>query len=115
MVTASRYLKQRQNVDTTGIMFEVNQDFARTMNKIIMEKTLEKHPDELADMIPANLTLPEKPPVKETPYFGMVPIPQHDFPEQFSYFCFKSLYIKEEAILAMQEIRTECNQLLKEN
>jgi dynein heavy chain len=45
----------------------------------------------------------------------MVPIPQHDFPEQFSNFCFKSLYIKEEAIRAMVEIRTECNQLLKEN
>jgi len=55
MATASRYLKSRQNVDTTGIMYEVNQDFARTMNKIIMEKTLEKSPEELADMIPANL------------------------------------------------------------
>ena len=42
MATASKYLKSRQNVDTTAIMFEVNQDFARTMNKIIMEKTLEK-------------------------------------------------------------------------
>jgi dynein heavy chain len=81
MATASRYLKSRQNVDTTGIMYEVNQDFARTMNKIIMEKTLEKSPEELADMIPANLQLPERAPPKETPYFGMVPIPQHDFPE----------------------------------
>jgi len=115
MATASRYLKSRQNVDTTGIMYEVNQDFARTMNKIIMEKTLEKSPEELQDMIPANLQLPEKAPPKETPYFGMVPIPQHDFPEQFSNFCFKSLYIKEEAIRAMVEIRTECNQLLADN
>ena len=85
------------------------------MNKIIMEKTLEKSAEELADMIPANLQLPERAPPKETPYFGMVPIPQHDFPEQFSNFCFKSLYIKEEAIRAMVDIRTECNQLLKEN
>jgi len=85
------------------------------MNKIIMEKTLEKSSEELADMIPANLQLPERAPPKETPYFGMVPIPQHDFPEQFSNFCFKSLYIKEEAIRAMVDIRTECNQLLKEN
>jgi hypothetical protein len=66
-------------------------------------------------MIPANLTLPDKPPPKETPYFGMVPIPQHDFPEQFSNFCFKSLYIKEEAIRAMVEIKTECNDLLANN
>lgn len=115
MATASKYLKSRQNVDTTAIMFEVNQDFARTMNKIIMEKTLEKTPDELQDMIPANLTMPDKPAPKETPYFGMVPIPQHDFPEQFSSFCFQSLYIKEEAIRAMVEIRTDCNQLLAEH
>jgi hypothetical protein len=58
-------------------MYEVNQDFARTMNKIIMDKTLEKHADDLKDMIPANLSLPEKPPAKATPYFGMVPIPEH--------------------------------------
>lgn len=45
----------------------------------------------------------------------MVPIPQHDFPERFSNFCFKSLYIKEEAIRAMVEIRTECNMLLRDN
>jgi hypothetical protein len=57
----------------------------------------------------------EKAPPKETPYFGMVPIPALDFPERFSNFCFKSLYIKEEAIRAMVDIRTECNNLLKEN
>ena len=85
------------------------------MNKIIMEKTLEKSTEELQDMIPANLQLPDRPSPKETPYFGMVPIPQHDFPEQFSNFCFKSLYIKEEAIRAMVEIRTDCNQLLAEH
>jgi len=59
MATASRYLKSRQNVDTTGIMYEVNQDFARTMNKIIMERALETA-DTQTDMIPANLELPEK-------------------------------------------------------
>jgi len=42
MATASRYLKSRANVDTTNIMYEVNQDFAMTMNKIIMDSTLEK-------------------------------------------------------------------------
>lgn len=66
-------------------------------------------------MIPANLTLPDQAPPKKTPYFGMVPIPSLDFPELFSIFCFQSLYIKEEAIKAMVEIRTECNLLLKEN
>lgn len=59
MATASRYLKSRANVDTTGIMYEVNQDFARTMNKIIMDKTLQTPEEEQDGMIPPNLNLPE--------------------------------------------------------
>src|SRR3954465_14286017 len=90
-------------------------DFARTMNLIIMEKTMEMTEDELKEMIPANLSMPPKPPTKEVPYFGMTPIPPHDFPEQFSNFCFNSLYIKEEVIKAMVEIRAECNNLLTDN
>jgi dynein heavy chain len=90
-------------------MQEVNLDFGRTMNWIIMDKTMEKTAEQLKEMIPANLTLPPKAPLKDTPYFGMTPIPQHDFPEQFSNFCFNSLYIKEEVIKAMVEIRAECN------
>lgn len=37
MATESRYLKSRTNVETAGIIFEVNQDYFRTMNKIIMD------------------------------------------------------------------------------
>lgn len=81
MAKNSRYLKSRENVDTQSILTDVNLDFNRTMNLIIMEKTMEKPPEQLKDMIPACLTLPPKAPMKETPYFGMVPIPQHDFPE----------------------------------
>lgn len=113
MATDSRYLKSRTNVETAGIIFEVNQDYFRTMNKIIMDQTLAS--GEQDGMIPANLTLPEKPRAKEVAYYGMVPIPPHDFPDAFSNFCFRSLYIKEESIRAMVEIRTECNQLMKEN
>lgn len=81
MATASRYLKSRGTFDTTAILNDVGLDFGRTMNWIIMEKTMEKPLEQLKDMIPANLTLPPKAPNKDTPYFGMVPIPQHDFPE----------------------------------
>jgi hypothetical protein len=75
MAKSSRYLKSRENVDHLAILTDVNLDFNRTMNWIIMEKTMEKSADQLKDMIPANLTLPPKPPMKDTPYFGMVPIP----------------------------------------
>jgi dynein heavy chain len=115
MATAARYLKKRGNIDTQAIFQDVNMDFARTMNLIIMEKTMEKTEEELKEMIPANLSMPPKAPVKEVPYFGMVPIPPHDFPEQFSNFCFNSLYSKEEVIRAMVEIRAECNNLLQDN
>ena len=79
MATASRYIKLRQsggnNVDVVSIMNDVNLDFAKTMNWIIMEKTMEKTAEQLKDMIPANLTLPPKAPSREIPYFGMTPIP----------------------------------------
>ena len=42
MATASRYLKSRSQVETNSIMGDVNQDFQRTMNWIIMDKTMEK-------------------------------------------------------------------------
>ena len=45
------------------------------MNWIIMDKTMEKPAEQLKEMIPAKLSLPPKAPEKETPYFGMVPIP----------------------------------------
>ena len=35
-----------------------------------------------------------------------------DFTETFKDFCFSSLYIKEEVIAALQEIRIECNKVL---
>jgi len=41
MAKNCRYLKPK-TVDTGPIMSEVNLDFARTMNQIIMEKTVEK-------------------------------------------------------------------------
>ena len=80
MATAPRYL-QKKNVDTNNILTEVNLEFGRTMNKIIIDKTMEKTDEELKDMIQTNLMLPPKEQLKEIPYFGMVPIPQHDFPE----------------------------------
>jgi dynein heavy chain, axonemal len=124
MALSARFLKEKMKggkddksggVDTTSILSEVNLDYGRTMNWIIIDKTMEKPANELKDMIQANLSLPPKPPAKEVPQFGMVPIPQHDFPEQFSNFCFNSLFIKEEVIKAMVEIRAECNQLLLDN
>jgi hypothetical protein len=42
MALSSKYLKERAPVETTSILYEVQVDFGRTMNQIIMEKTMEK-------------------------------------------------------------------------
>ena len=68
------------------------------------------------EIIEIDLSLPPKESESlQVPMFGMVPIPPHDFPEQFSNFCFNSLYIKEEVIRAMVQIRTECNDMRDKN
>lgn len=116
MAISAKYLKAR-NPDYNALMYEVTMDFQRTMNLIIMEKTMKQQANpETADkdMVPANLCLPEPAPPKEVPYFGQVDIPPHDFPEQFSNFCFHSLFIKDEVIKAMVQIREECNVINKD-
>ena len=81
------------------------------MNKIIFDNFL-KDPKGM-ELIPIDLTLPPSDEAnKVVPFYGMVPIHPHDFPEQFSNFCFNSLYIKEEVIKSMVEIRKECNDLM---
>jgi dynein heavy chain len=67
MATSCRYLKSRTNVETASIMFEVQSDFHRTMNKIVMDTTLDKSEEELSGMIPANLQLAPRPKPKPTP------------------------------------------------
>ncbi len=53
---------------------------------------------------------------REAPEYGMIQLERNkdskDFTEIFKDFCFHSLYIKEEVIKALQEIRLECNKIL---
>ena len=65
--------------------------------------------DKNNDLIMNNLTLPPNPPAKEKPYYGLINIPPHNFPEQFSQFCFNTMLNKDEVIKAMQIIRKQCN------
>jgi dynein heavy chain len=103
------------------------------MNKIIFDKYLEDHKEANDDMYPTHLVLPPKPEVGEAPNFGMKELERHkgkklvwmyrydeinqeepkDFTETFKDFCFSSLFIKEEVITALQEIKVECNNVLE--
>lgn len=69
MAMASRTLKNK-NTDKTNIMFEVQMDFGRTMNQIIMEKFMLTPPEMRKDMIPDDLTMPPRALAKKAPYFG---------------------------------------------
>ena len=65
----SRAFKGRPTPDTTNLITEVNQDFAKTMNKIIFNKHMKGKGKEL---IAGNLTLPPPPKAKAVPFFGMI-------------------------------------------
>ena len=101
MAVSSKYLKEREGLDTTAILFEVQADFMRTMNQIIMDHTMKKPEEQRQNIVPTNVTLPPPMPPPAVPYLGQVPIPKHEFPEQFSNFCFNSLFIRNEVIVAM--------------
>lgn len=104
-------------METTGLIIEVNSDYARTMNKIIFDKFMEDSKESERDALyPSYLQLPPEIEEKQVPYYGMVPLERHfgaktmiinnfgevrfedpkDFTETFKDFCFSSLFIKEE-------------------
>jgi len=88
MTQNTKSLRGKSSNDTTGLLNEVNVDFAKTMNKIIFDKHLNEKGN---DLITGKLALPASKPVEKTPYLGMITIPMHDFPKSFSRFCFKTL------------------------
>lgn len=38
-------------------------------------------------------------------------LPEHDFPEEFSKFCYHSLFIKTEVITSLSQIKEECDKI----
>jgi dynein heavy chain len=108
MTQNSKGLRGKSSSDTTTLLNEVNIDFAKTMNQIIFDKHLTSKG---TNLITGKLNLPEKPKAKPTPLLGMITIPPHNFPKQFSKYCCRTLQIKDEVIQAQQEIRKECNEV----
>jgi hypothetical protein len=76
------------------------------MNKIIFDKHCS---DKGNNLITGKLDLPPPPEQKEIPYFGMIRIPPHNFPEVYTKFCLRTLTRYGEVITAQQKIRQECN------
>lgn len=85
MTQNTKQLRGKSSSDTTTLLSEVNFEFAKTMNKIIFDKHLDTNGPNL---ISGPLTLPAAKPKQTAPFMGMITIPPHNFPEQFSNFCF---------------------------
>jgi dynein heavy chain len=102
----TKALRGKSSSDTTTLLSEVNFDFAKSMNKIIFDKHMK---DKNSELITSSLTLPPEATPKEKPYYGLINIPPHNFPEAFSQFSLSTLMGKEEVIKVMQIIRKECN------
>ncbi|XP_078663939.1 dynein axonemal heavy chain 1-like [Branchiostoma floridae x Branchiostoma belcheri] len=85
---------------------EVNIDFARSMNRMVFDKVVEQNPATFA-----YVTVPEKVEevVPEKGYYSDVP--SYPFKEQKDSFEFNTLLTREESILAMMKVRTECNKV----
>lgn len=108
LMTASGKLTNKVNNNNNELIEEVNLDFARTMNKLIFDKHLRTNDKDLInDELEINMDLE----IKKVPYNGMIKTPDHDFPEQFSKFCYYSLYLKEEVISSLSQIKEECDKI----
>jgi len=69
-------------------------------------------------IIGKKLIMPEPETKREIPQYGKVKTSMNEevFQEHYSDFCFKTLYIKQEVIVAMTEIMRECDHVaMKEN
>ena len=118
----SRKLKDRI-MESSAMIGEINMEYARTMNKIIFDRAIKRSKHEsLSSKIPSALTMVkvsedifpvENPQV--IPKKGTVDAPEHNFPQQFSEFSFKTLLTKPEVILALGRIKIECSKLLKQS
>ncbi len=115
LATDTRTLRDLK-FDLRSLREEAEKNYARTMNKIIFDKYMMDHSK---DLLPQRLELPADAQTQETPeapYFGLIQLPKSketkEFTEAFKDFCLKSLFIKEEAVKASQEIHNKCGECL---
>jgi dynein heavy chain, axonemal len=66
-----------EGMETTPLIMEVNNDYCRTMNKIIFNKYMEEADPNEDDLYPKNLVLPPEEKKPEPPYLGIMPLERH--------------------------------------
>ncbi|GLI62391.1 hypothetical protein VaNZ11_005010 [Volvox africanus] len=122
----SKRLKDKL-MDTSALIAEVNIEYARTMNKVVFDTSLQTARAEreaaaaggralsaaAAPLIPISEDFPRDYP-RPVPDKGTVPLDgMMDFPQQFSEFSFKTLLTKLEVINAITKIKVECAKVAK--
>ena len=114
LATNTRKLRGLNMDALASLKMEVNDDYARTMNKIIFDKYMEDCTKEFGNI---HLELPPTKTDQRAPAFGMIQMDRNaeskDLTEIFKDFCYNSLYVREEALYALQEIRLECKKCLE--
>lgn len=85
---------------------EIQVDFSRSMNLITFDKIVSSKPEKYPFV-----TLPQ-PEDQMIPERGFHPdVPSYPFDEKFDNFAFNCLLTREEAIVAMAKVRSECNKV----
>ena len=105
----TKALRGKSSADTT-LLNEINFDFAKTMNKIIFDKHIEEKGSH--GLITGSLNLPPPKLAEESPYFGMIKIPPHEYPQTVALFTASTLLKTNEVVIALQEIKKECNDVI---
>ncbi|XP_042305771.1 dynein axonemal heavy chain 1 isoform X2 [Sceloporus undulatus] len=82
---------------------EVSLDYERTMNKINFDRIVSSKPQTFS-----YVTLPKKEEEK-IPEKGLIEVPEYPFNEQRESFIFVSLLTRAEVIMALCQVRDECN------
>jgi dynein heavy chain, axonemal len=97
-------LKHKKGLDDvlSSLEKEVNMDYLRSMNVIIIERVVKENPQ-----LFRFITLPGKE-ERLTPYRATVEIPKFDFDKKFDEFAFHSLLTRAEAIQAVCKTQYEC-------
>nr|AML30859.1 axonemal inner arm dynein heavy chain 3 [Marsilea vestita] len=106
---------REKTLDLGKYIKEVNTEYARIMNQIVLEDCL-RNQKGVAQTFTVQLDVEciEKvpPPV---PSFGCIAIPKYSYEERCSEFHFWSCITRSEVILATVRLRAECNKVLKLN
>ena len=100
---------RHKNIDTTGIIDELNFEYSRTMNRVVFDKELEsgQQNEMMKGIVPPPLMT-----VAQRSEDSQVDVPQHDWAQQYCLFNFNSFLTKGELISCIVKTKAENQRIL---